>query len=430
MILWSYVVGFLLLSWFGLWPLALYGLVPAGWVRATFEATRASPLGLGIKDRAGGAAFMAAWAHLYQTHPNEEDETWLLDKIREQRPLTGAGLAALGLLAQSRGDHEEARAFLGALSWFNAGALDPMVRQWANDFLVANAAQRGDWEEVERLTEGPPTGAPRSAASRLLGGMAKRLLRRSHAPSPSALIALRASLPTRHWPPEEVFEPCLALYASDAGALPEHADESPTVASALLAQQRLVQAPSATTFLRAVDRWEEVLPALDRPLAQRVVELRASLVQAPSAVLRDQVAEQLSSIAEQHDLPFYDLGEGPLAANVRHRVREGLLAAIEVAGKSLGHRLAAGRCLTTVNEAREWLALARLYQRAVAMGGEDVRRVSFRTVYDPLCALSVDLHNNRREVWLSNGITRWLLEEATTAQDRAAIDLQTRNLRV
>src|SRR5690606_1070600 len=60
------------------------------------------------------------------------------------------GIVAAGLLAASRGDREGARDILLGAEDFEADVAPKAARQVANEWLVADAAARGDWIAVIR----------------------------------------------------------------------------------------------------------------------------------------------------------------------------------------------------------------------------------------------------------------------------------------
>ena len=133
---------------------------------------------------------------------------------------------------------------------------------------------------------------------------------------------------------------------------------------------------------------------LEEALPRRAAELGAPSSASPATTLRDQVATELAEIAEAHQLPLDALCTTGLGGSARTALREEVLTRIELAAHALRDRLAAGQSLSTLDEAREWLALAALYEEGVTMGGASIRQLTFRTVYHPLSTLSVELHTN------------------------------------
>ena len=96
--------------------------VPLGMTRAAYSAGK---IALGFAaDPAGGALFLAAWAHLRR--PSETDRLWLEAKLSAAQPLGGAGIAAMGLLALARKDLVQARLWLESLDSVLERAIPPL----------------------------------------------------------------------------------------------------------------------------------------------------------------------------------------------------------------------------------------------------------------------------------------------------------------
>lgn len=103
-------------------------------------------LALGASDRPGGMAARRAEKLLSAS----------------EGVTRGAELAALGLLALARDQVEEARTWFGLVANISARLAPRYVRAHCHQFLLADAALRGNWYEVaERCQRGPltPTGA-------------------------------------------------------------------------------------------------------------------------------------------------------------------------------------------------------------------------------------------------------------------------------
>ena len=253
---WPYVLlGVGAAGWASLWPLTRHGFVPAGWVQTAYEATRRGPHGAAMQDGPGVAAFVAAQALLHQATPSAADIAWLRARIDEQEMLTPAALAALGLVAQARDDLEEARAFLDAVRYFEDRVTDPSVRSVAAEWLLAEAATRGAWEEVLQLGGAHQV---QSRMGRLLVGMARRLLGRPNAPSMYLLEGLRDALPDGQRPPEALWRQLGGAPYAPAdrdGASTAHDDP---LHAALLATVALERDPSLVLTVDGQDgRWLE-----------------------------------------------------------------------------------------------------------------------------------------------------------------------------
>ncbi len=405
----------------GPWSLARGALIPLGWPRATWLATRLSPL-LWIRDRTGGALFAAAWALCRQPAPDRRAVAWIRSQIPSDAPLTAANLATLGLVAAARGDHVEARSFLGAALLFDDRIVDTNLRRHVSRWLVAEAAGRGAWDDVLRFA----AGAPRSGRVDWAAAVARRILGRPDAPDDDALESLWSRVPSLHRAGRAV------MVHVRRGAVPRAHPFEPTadpLDTALSLQVAALRGGGATALRTSARAWEAALATLEPRLRARAAELGARRGDDALTTLRRQVELALAEVAEAAGTPLTELGAG-LMGDAAARVRDHHLATIELAAEALQSRLDAGRLLDPIDEAREWLALARLYQDGVEAVGDEVRRLVFRPVYHPLCTLSVQLYNERNQRWLSNAMTRWLLREARLAGDQRAAELQERNLSV
>ncbi len=441
------------------WPFARRIWLPLGWVRPTYYAARYCNDAWG-RDRTGGAAFAGAWALMQQAEPSSADLAWLRARIGEASALTPATLGAHGLLAAIRGDRAEARAFLEAVSLFDHRIAAPLLRERAIDWLVADAASEGRWAHVITLTS-PPSAARRttrerslaefffeqgkievglspdaalphdlSEESRLVRGIAQRILDAPDAPDDAQLEVLWQQIPLHRRPDRAILQ--LARRSRPAPAVcrdqtqPEDGD---LLITALSRHVDLLQRPDPAQMAAAAEAWEIALDEIGPRLADRAIQLGA-LRGDPLATIRSGIEQILSEIADAGQIALQDLDRGGLQGSARDRLREELLSAIELAVDALQRRVDAKRWLPALEEAREWLLLARLYAEGVEAGGDEIRRLMFRSLYHPLSSLSVELHNHRGERWLSNAITRWLLREAHAAGDQRAVELQERNLNI
>jgi hypothetical protein len=379
------------------WLLARYVAIPMGWPRAAFWLTRLSTVQWSA-DRAGGARFAAAWAAVRRRPRDEAAEAWIESSVGE-RPVTAAMLAAHGLLAASRGDRTEARRLLRAVASFDVRPrpLQRVLSEW----LVAEAATRGDWEEVERAAAIPPS----TRASELLGATAKRLLDRPDAPDASAFAERWRRTPSLHAEGVEVYR--RALHARHRPAPPGVPKADDPLRAALEAHR--AASLEAAAVPEAARRWPAALRA------------------APH--LRQQVVDDLADLAERGRLRLASLSDG-LGPEIAEVVRGRHLDRLDVAVKALHRRAAEERWLEPVAEAREWIAVATLYEELLAVGGESAARAAYHPLFLALTDLAAELYNTRRQPYLFRAITRWLHEHGARVGDERACELLVRNLEV
>jgi hypothetical protein len=419
------VILSLLLTWIAkwlAWPFTRWVLVPLGWVRAACAIARfAKPL---AADPAAGAVFVGAWAH--RKHRRPADRQFLEGKLAASMPLGGAGIAASGLLAVAQGDVAQARAWLRSLDWVHPKVLPPVCAKVAREWLVAEAASRGAWDEVLTSAKGPTT-----RATRLLVLVARLMTRgsvvtRGSVPDSTVAPMLRLELwltwliaphrraflplvrqalaPTPPFAPPLVDEP-------PAGD-PETPYRSPAVPGqdllqiALAAQAAAITAPSAEHLAEAVVAWERALPGLPAPIAE------AARV-------------DLAAVAAAARLPIPE-GTG-FADELRREVRRDVLEELETVSAALESRVSAGRVHDAFAEWTTFLELRRMYDEAGSLAGREAQRLVYARVHDALCPLAVILWNQRKEHPLANAIFRWLLDEAKLTEHATLVPHEEKN---
>ena len=417
-----------------IWPLAVIGglllvvlAVPTLWVRlvaiplgrprSAYLLTRLSVLAART-DPVGLAMLHAGRAACRQRKVRLEDLAWVRGRVK-QRPLTPGMIMGLGLVAAAQGDRDEARQFIASLSLFDQGVTDATVERLAQEWLAADAAQRGAWSDVADIADrlGPTT-----HATRWLGAVAKRLLGRPDAPTDERLEELWRRVPGRdrtEW-----------IQRRARAAEPVVVDDAPlpddVVDAALHAQLRLDAHPSRAALAQAAACWEAALPGLAATAVARAEALGSHQPEQATERLHAQVADALTRASRALGTPVPTVGG--LSGRAAGSVRDDHLRTVELAASAMEQRLAAHKALPPVDELREWLALKHVLDQAIALGGDDLLRVAFRPVYGPCCTLSVRLYNQDAQPWVSNAMTRWLLKLAHRAGDERAVALQTKNL--
>jgi hypothetical protein len=401
------------------WPLAMAVAVPLGQPRLAYALARLSTV-RARHDPIGLAMATAARAACRRTTHDRAAARWIAERQRT-RPLTPGMVLAHGLLAEAAGQHEEARQFLAVIDLFDARVTDPTVLRWRREWVLADAARRGDWSDVVEVSQAL---GPTTPASEWLGAVAQRLLGRPDAPSDEALESLWRRVPGRKrtaWLHER------ALRAAPTAPAPTVVEEpDDPVQAALLADLALQTAPHPAALQAAADAWTRVLPTLEAQVAQRAADLGSRRPHAAVDTLHRRVAEGLQRAAERLDLPVPPVGD--LTRRHAGPRRDQLLRSVELAAEALDRRLQAGRTLSAADELREWLALKALLDEVERLGGDELLRLAFRPAYGPCCTQSVHLYNEAGQPWLSNAMTRWLLHLAHRAGDQRAVALQTKNL--
>lgn len=438
------------------WTVARSLLIPRGMPRAARWVASLSTRTWG-NDTIGGGLVAAAWAVLRrQRHdpaaPGQTSEhaisatiAWI-ERERDGQPMLRAShVLATGLLAAARGDLESARLLLTSVTELAPNTTPRTVRALAREWLVADAAARGKWDLAALLAREPRA---HSRTLRLLAAVSARLAGWDRASPPWLLWLLWLHAPHRRHTlalVQRAVDTATAAATAQAGAdsaTDAAADASSSHAGAapadVDAHQRALRAHVAVLggddHERAIEdlahAWDRALSA---PETRRLVNERAAALGARGAdaawrALEDAVARDLADIVRQAGLP---LGRCPtqsrVMAEAARLLRETLMNEVELAFDALLRRVTAERRLAAIDEWREWLSLRALHQRAVLVGGMDLRRMVFPHVHQIACKHAVWLWNQRGQHLLANAIFRWLLTEATTVGDSEAIELQQRN---
>ncbi|HEY0132831.1 MAG TPA: hypothetical protein VGB85_02090, partial [Nannocystis sp.] len=359
-----------------------------------------------------------------------------------------AGVVAAGLIAASRGQRDAARDLMNNAAGFEAESAPRAARVVANEWLVADAAARGDWPTVMRL------GVRRDVASaqtRFLAFVAARIRREALIDEPSAtdlglrwlwwwapgrrrtralllqaLAIPRVLHPRRPAPkPEPVVAPLdPAEYAGDPLA---HAQALHALWVTASEPERSL---TPTHLAELCAAWDVAFagPALAR-LATRSLALgTVTPADAALAQIRRTVSEELAALARRAGVPLTVLGDAGIGADAAFLLRGELLGEVEQRSHALRQRTQQKRGLPAVEEMREWNALRRAYEQAALLGGLEVRRLMFPDIHLNVCNYAVWLWNERKEYAMSTPLFRWLLAEAEAVGDEEAIALQRKNV--
>lgn len=407
------------------YPIAKWVLVPRGWARLAWALTATSGIAW-RKDRGGGALVAGAWA-LNMTEKPAPEAVEFLERLlpSERQPLLPSAVLSLGLMASARQDLDGARALIGVVGLFEPKIVPEEAQRLAADWLAADAAARGEWGDVLVIAEDP---GPKTRSTTFLGLAAKRLLGKPDAPTDAALK--RAAL--------EAGRRCKPLLER-AMAVAPHADRAPVATDIPDALGRALYTHVSTVEATGLDRdrlvatargWDAVFEGadLDRRIAERALTLGATASASARRKLEEMVHADLAALARLSGVPIGGEDGGPTLRRAAALLRDDLITEVETVSRALGRRARERRALPLADEVREWVLVKSTYERAVRMGGLEVRRLVFSQVHSDACALAVWLFNERGQRALGNAMFRWLLGEATVLGNSEAIGLQTKNV--
>jgi hypothetical protein len=399
------------------WALARHVTAPLGMVRLSFLLGRMAEVTFG-RDPMGGAALASALALLRRPLPARV--VWLDARLAALTQAGGAAVAAAGFRAAATGDLDGARVLLRSVGQISSADTPPVAARLAADWLAADAAERGAWEELATVV-------PATRTVRFLDALQKRQavwLWWLIAPRRHATWALVQQVLAEQAPVERATQPSApapreAHPYRDGGS----ADR---LAGAIAAHLELhAAAPLADRLAATAARWDA---ALEDPLVRGLAEERARALgvrAAPAlASLASNVAEDLAELALAADRPL--AGGHGIAGAAAARAREILLAEVELASRVLVAR--GTRRLPALVEWREALALEERCARVGRLAGLPARRLVFEEVHAALCPLACRLWNDREERPLADALFRWLLAEAEAVGNSRLAEHERRNV--
>lgn len=427
-----FVLGLILLM---PWTFSRHVLIPLGMSRTARFLSSLAGWTWG-SDRKGGGLVAGAWAILRQPVPNRDRMAEIEAARDAEEHLTAAQVLATGLLAAARDDLESARALVESVDAIGRNTTPTMVHKLAREWLVADAAERGDWARVALLARST---THRTRMTRLLCAVGARLARGADAPSSAFLWALWLIAPMRRrtyaWvrraqvlPREPGHAPLPMDRRLGTTLLPDHhADALSAHAFALEQEPSSLTAEVIENLARV---WDQALtsPATRRAIMQRAAALGVRSADRALKVLGDDVARDIAGMARAAQAPIAERrSDSFILGEAQRWLRNELMSEIELAFDALDARAAQKRALSPMDEWRDWLSLRGLYERAARLGGLELRRLAFPHIHHIVCKLGVWLWNERREHLMANAMFRWLLDEALAVGDAEAIELQSRN---
>jgi hypothetical protein len=354
---------------------------------------------------------------------------WLDRKLALVVRPRSLSMAAAGVLAAARGRKETTRRLFHAIDAVSPNS-PRVARSVARSWLVADAAERGAWDEV--VTLGRP-GFKAIRWPRAMGAIARRLTSMPKAAPDVVLVIAWLAAPHRlaTFPLlRRAFKVPRRTESAPSPRLVASVQPADPLATALLAHRAALRSPTETSLVAAGRAWDALSasPQVHSLLGRRALalETQTSPELAVTRLLDTAEADLAPFIAR---IPSSILSESETLAGASRRARRDAMVEIETLAGAMAQRTARKEPLHVSGEWMEWGALRRSCDRIVSDAGPDVRRAVFATVYGPACNHAVWLFNVRGEKLLANGMFRWLATEARRVNDETALKLLEKNVK-
>ncbi|MFZ5443849.1 MAG: hypothetical protein ACOZQL_27845 [Myxococcota bacterium] len=401
---------------------------PLGFVRLAYFSAWLSRIEW-RRDKPGGPALIAAWALAQQERPWPSSIAWVEQRLTTtRRALQGSNVVAWGLLEAAKGKPESAREWLESVLMFDPRVAPEPVRRVAAEWLATDAAARGDWQRVKRITTDRKWPATRTLT--LLDALASRLLGEP-VPTNAGLWLWWLFAPRRLWTWSFVRQvrARAATPPAAAQALPPapEALEPPGRALFLTAALRRSPQPDARAIVDVARAWER---ALDQDLRSKLFA-RTVLIGGGEP---DEAVAEVRALVEQALAPLLPAKleglSGPLPTLIEAAAmgrKDRLFADLEEKMNRMDQRKLDARELPVLEEWREIVSLKRLYRETLEAGGSADAALAFSVIRDKFVNFGVWLYNVRGEKPLANAIFRMLEAEAVALGDTESERLNKKN---
>ncbi len=393
------------------WPLARFATIPLGFVKTTWLLAVFADWTWG-RDRWAGAYAAAILA--YRAKPTSAGARFLAGLEKNQKRSGGALATALGLLADHHGDVDGARSLFSMERLFDPSVTPRLARCIAREWLAADLAARGQWQELAAFDGGG------SRMVALLVRAARRLTGTAKSPSDFALRCWWLFAPARRATRPLLLRALTAPRRRHDATAEVDVDAAPVAGESktALAVRLHTAALRRPAAVRTGDGLSRVARAWQEALADAPYEVQ------------DGVVDALVELVQQTDMRDVAIAEhgNDLMERAIERVRGERLLALEQASDALQRRAESTADLPPADELREVAALVRVYEEA-ARAGHEAQRLAWEACHYNVCNVGVRFWNIRKETRLGNLVFRWLHEEAVVNHDAANIELHTKNLK-
>jgi hypothetical protein len=447
---WLGIILFVVMASRTLAPVLIrYFLVPGGNVKLAYYTTRLQKLG--EPDEQSYALVVSAWAAMHcQGHALAKADGWIHAKCTQRKTAGDTEVATVALLTAARGPAQldTAIALMRSVEWMVER--HPAVRELAGEFLAVHDAQANRWQQ---LLDVDPNQWPASPLRYFLEGVAAR--RRDNSVTQRELWARWAMAPHRSktWAllkPSAVAPP-LTEITNDA-AVPASVHTSPLAAAlahATACNIGAVATMSATELEQSALLWHAAIesPEMTQWLSVRFIEehVRTSSPSHALDQMTTEIATLLATASRQSSIALPQLPAGRLQTALNAQLRHQTLDALEQQFASWAEHCedqakrgakgsepanADASLLSLLDQWRTFVALRQRYSQAIAIGGNDLRRLAFPRIFEAGNLVAVAWWNHHQQYVASHAISLWLLDEARAVGDSQAMELGAKNCRL
>ena len=404
--------------------------IPLGMVRTaywTFRCLRGSGFG---KEYRLGACVMAALA-LARRRDREPGSAWLAGQLPHIAAIHLGYDMLVGLIAALNGKHDTARTVFHLIDTTKG---PDALRRIARDWLVADAAAKGDWQDV--IWRGR-RGRDSFRWSYAVARMAERIDHRREAPADWLLILLflRAPRRLRLWPLLDKARsvPRRPKKAEIKAIRPQNWQQAVAELAAMLRKmEQTGKPPTRTRFAAGIQGAAAALvaPALRERLEERLRTLNPNLsdpragADAAIAATQGQLVRLARTLIERAPELAEDGAERPLISDAIDDIRRLAFQEIETLSQDFARRTAEDAALPGAEEWAAWAALRARAERLLKLAPQSEDAL-FAAMYTPMCNFAVHQHNTLQRHRLAHDIFCWLKRHS--ASNPVAAELLRKN---
>jgi hypothetical protein len=320
-----------------------------------------------------------------------------LEEVRD--PLQGSTVLAMALLASARGAPRHARELMESVWWLDARAHAAGTVEYAQGWLVTDAAAEGEWKRVLSFV----AESPDDATMRLFAHLAARALGLADVPALERDVWYQL--------PAEARDFHRAFEAKPRAAVPMPKLEEPIAA---VLHQLLHSKDTVTTAKEA-----RVLLTSPR-LRDRLME-RSTLIGGSNP---DEALGELRALFEDTlGETMLEVGDDPMLRDVASRRREALVEKLHERIDRLTDLCSEGRAPPMPEVWREFVAIRATYARAVALSEAGERGWPHHVLLRLTRYFGTWLRLTKKELPFAHAVFHFLEVEGARAGDDASARL-------